>query len=243
MAASSGSQDLVQLLLNANAPLSSRDADGWTALHSAAEAGHLNVVQRLVESCKMKAPELLHDQNKGKNALDLAVEAQHADVVALLKSFKLSADAEVPVITPSQHPVTFTVPEQNSSLDANKTRERTLTDQELEEQEHFTTSSVWTSEQQQFIETQKLNGNRKVEQRDYLGALNIFQKAYTSCYPCKSSRQIRSVLQSNTSYVLLQLGRAPEALDAALNVCVYVCVLSLSVLHSCFLVYTFFLGY
>ena len=58
--------------------------DGSTALHLAAQEGHLRVIQLLLESCS----DIDRTTQSGKTALDVALERGHGEVVGFLASLE-----------------------------------------------------------------------------------------------------------------------------------------------------------
>lgn len=60
-AAKLGCMDMVKMLLDLGVPVNCPDAKGWTALHAAAEGGHLEVVKALLQheaSCSFDLMEI-----------------------------------------------------------------------------------------------------------------------------------------------------------------------------------------
>jgi predicted RNA-binding protein YlqC (UPF0109 family) len=87
--ANKGNADIVRKLLRANADLSVRDEDGWSALHFAAYHGGTNIVEMLLDA---KA-DVSVQNNVGWTALHLAVEMGDKESVKML----LDAKADVSV--------------------------------------------------------------------------------------------------------------------------------------------------
>ena len=78
-----GRSDICRYLLDTCGAQSvnAQDINGDTALHRAAEAGHLEVVRVLLEF----GADLSIKNNKGETPLDMARENKHSDVVEVLQ--------------------------------------------------------------------------------------------------------------------------------------------------------------
>lgn len=84
-AAAGGDRAAVGWHLARATPVSTRSADGWTALHLAAFGGHARVVQMLVGAGARPDDRSCHDGGcTGATALHLAAAAGHAEVVTAL---------------------------------------------------------------------------------------------------------------------------------------------------------------
>jgi uncharacterized protein len=79
-AAASGSDEIVQLLLDAGADPNAVQAGQWTPLHAAAEKGHAHVVRLLLERGAQPDAQSI----SGATPRSLAEGKGHAEVVALL---------------------------------------------------------------------------------------------------------------------------------------------------------------
>jgi ankyrin repeat protein len=80
-AASARNVAMGEALLERGAPVSARQAVGWTALHAAAQNGDKAMVELLLKHGA--DPRMTNDE--GITAVDLAKKGGHADVVALLE--------------------------------------------------------------------------------------------------------------------------------------------------------------
>ncbi|XP_007062221.2 cyclin-dependent kinase 4 inhibitor C [Chelonia mydas] len=89
-AARAGFLDTLQTLLEFNADVNIEDNDGNLPLHLAAREGHLPVVEFLI---KHTASKVAHQNKKGDTAYDLAKLYKRNDVVKLMESSSLRAEA------------------------------------------------------------------------------------------------------------------------------------------------------
>ncbi|XP_006126488.1 cyclin-dependent kinase 4 inhibitor C [Pelodiscus sinensis] len=89
-AARAGFLDTVQTLLEFNADVNIEDNEGNLPLHLAAEEGHLPVVEFLI---KHKVSKVDHKNKEGYTAYDLAKLYKKNDIVKLMESSSLSAEA------------------------------------------------------------------------------------------------------------------------------------------------------
>ncbi|XP_074859118.1 cyclin-dependent kinase 4 inhibitor C [Carettochelys insculpta] len=89
-AAREGFLDTLQTLLEFRADVNIKDNEGNLPLHLAAKEGHLPVVEFLI---KHTASEVEHRNNKGETAYDLAKLHDRNDIVRLMESSSLNAEA------------------------------------------------------------------------------------------------------------------------------------------------------
>ena len=81
-AASGGSLEMLNLLLENRLPVDKRDKYGFTPMHLAASKGHMDIVKRLIE--KGADPDIR--DFTGKSSYNFALENNHADVAEYLVS-------------------------------------------------------------------------------------------------------------------------------------------------------------
>ena len=91
--ARSGNLGIMQLLVRLGATVDATDDEGNTALHLAAGAGHLDVVEYLVEELEL---DVAATNDGGATALDLAAAEGHREVVAYLESVAAEEVARTP---------------------------------------------------------------------------------------------------------------------------------------------------
>jgi ankyrin repeat protein len=91
LAASKGHAEIAEVVLQAGVNINAKDDDGWTALHKAAfdQAG-----TAIIELLMQSGIDVSAQNNAKKTALQLAEEAKHRDIVALMKKDQQKAEAD-----------------------------------------------------------------------------------------------------------------------------------------------------
>jgi ankyrin repeat protein len=91
LAASKGNTGIAEVVLQAGVNINAKDDDGWTALHKAAvdQTG-----TAIIELLMTSGIDVAAQNNAKKTALQLAEEAKHRDIVALMKRDRQKAETD-----------------------------------------------------------------------------------------------------------------------------------------------------
>lgn len=82
-AAAQNNSNYIRQCLTAEVVIDTQEGNGWTALHSAARQGHIDIINMLLEHGANPA---IKDKN-GRTPLDHAILAKQAKVIAILKKY------------------------------------------------------------------------------------------------------------------------------------------------------------
>ncbi|KAK7420387.1 hypothetical protein QQX98_002810 [Neonectria punicea] len=128
---------MVSLLISYNADVDMQDAEGMSALHHAAKAGHLDVIQQLIKA----GADMSARDHKKRTALHSGVQSAHLDVVECL----IAAGADLRAVDDDGKHMIHHLADSNKNAPANTEDVRKLLSLLIQDSDPKSLDVQWTS--------------------------------------------------------------------------------------------------